>query len=345
MVGLDNPAFEPNYRENKRMTQDNTPIEDIPETDEYVDPDDILAVDAIINILRKTPAQLHIYDHLVIPYCLHSDQTQAVDIEVEIDEDENTIKLYNMLTDQYEQVPIEALGRYDYRTNDDREVIVESLLNDVELDREEIKSCVDNPDVDRTLAEVIALYCDTSILPHEWAVIKKFNLRYTMDQLRYPDAQTMSELRDHYMNLIRTHREKSLLELDELERETKEAGGTQEDLDDIDTIKQMFRDIPQDVDLTKYNTIHELYQFWPSLLLPKPKDLLTIEDLNAILPQETAPDLAELHAILQSIDDLHALEALLLEIEDIKSLPEGAYDAILKRREIIKMTSRVQTAQ
>ena len=326
------------------MTQDSTPTEDNAETDGYVGPDDILAVDAIINILRKTPAQLHIYDHLVIPYCLHPDQAQAADVEVEIDEEFNTIKLYNMLTDRYEPVPVEALGRYDYRTDDNREILVEPLLNDIELDREEIKSCVDNPDVDRTSAEVIALYCDSNLLPHEWTVIKKFNLRYTIDQLRYPDIQTMSELREHYMDLIRAHREKSLLELDELERETKEAGGTQEDLDDIDTIKQMFRDIPQDVDLTKYNTIHELYQFWPSLLLPKPKDLLTLEDLNAILPQETAPDLAKLQEILQSIDDLHALESLLLEIEDIKSLPEGAYDAILKRREIIKMTNRVQTA-
>jgi len=294
--------------------------------------------------LRKTPAILHIYNHLAIPYCMHPDQTQDDDVEVEIDEEFNTIKLYNLLTDRYEPVPVESLGRCDYHTDDDQNIVIETLLDEINLDREEIQSCVDNPDIDRTLAETIALYCDSKLLGHEWVVMKKFNLRYTIEQLRYPDEQTMSEIRDHYMNLIRTHREKSLVELDELERETREAGGTQEDLDDIDTIKQMFRDIPQDVDLTKYNTIHELYKFWPSLLLPKPRDLLTAEDLNAILPPDTPPVLAELQTALRSINDLDALDAFLLQVEDIKSLPEGAYDMILTHREIIKMTNRVEAA-
>lgn len=77
-----------------------------------------------------------------------------------------------------------------------------------------------------------------------------------------------------YMDLIREHREESFVELDQLEEESKQAGATAEDLEDIDTIKQMFRDIPQDTDLTQYKTLNELLEFWPSLMLPKPKKIL-----------------------------------------------------------------------
>lgn len=311
--------------------------------------DDILTtVDLIINTLRKTPAKLHLYDNLVIPYGLHPDQVQAADVDVEIDEENDTVKLYNMLTDQYEHVPIDALGVYEYYRDDDGEFVVEEMMTDVDTYKQEIQSCIDNPDIDRSSAEIAAIFCDKKLALYEWNVLKKFNLRFSIDELRSPDEEVMNWMRDHYMDLIRTNREKNLIELDQLEQETKDAGGTQEDLDDIDTIKQMFRDIPQDVDLTKYKTIHELYQYWPSLLLPKPKDLLTQEDLNAILPlepSEPSSAITELRAILQEIDDPADISKLLVEIGDLKALPEGAYEEMMQRQQVLMMIQGVQKLQ
>lgn len=307
-----------------------------------------MTIDNIINTLKKTPAKLHLYDSVVIPYSLHPDHSQAGDVDVEIDRDENTIKLYNLLSEQYDLIPIEALGQYEYYTDDAGEVVIEETMSDVNLFKQEIQSCIDDPKVDRSEAEIVAILCDKTLALYEWNVLKKFNLRYTMDQLRFPDDEMMSWMREHYMDLIRNHRESSLIELDQLEKETKENDGTQDDLDDIDTIKQMFRDIPQDVDLTKYTTIHELYQFWPSLLLPKPKDLLTLEDLNAITPIEspdTSSAITYLRSILQQIDDPADISKLLVELGDIKSLPEGAYEEMMKQKQVLMMIQGVQKLQ
>jgi hypothetical protein len=71
-----------------------------------------------------------------------------------------------------------------------------------------------------------------------------------------------------YMDCIRDCRDESFVELDQLEVETKSNGGSAEDLQDIDTIKQMFRDIPQDTNLDEAETVMDLVEVWPSLLLP-----------------------------------------------------------------------------
>jgi hypothetical protein len=92
--------------------------------------------------------------------------------------------------------------------------------------------------------------------------------------------EQMDCARHCYMDLIREHREQSFAELDQLEEESKQAGATAEDLEDINTIKQMFRDIPQDSDLTQYKTLNELLEFWPSLMLPKPKKVLANNNIE-----------------------------------------------------------------
>ena len=93
-----------------------------------------------------------------------------------------------------------------------------------------------------------------------------------LDDLINADAQDMVRIREGYMNYIRLRREASLLELDGLEQEIKDSDGSVDDLQDVDTIKQMFRDIPQDTDLSGYCNAKELLSFWPSLLLPTPID-------------------------------------------------------------------------
>jgi len=87
------------------------------------------------------------------------------------------------------------------------------------------------------------------------------------DQLKESD---MEIARECYMDYIREHRKPMFEELDQLEQETRDAGGSEDDLADIDTIKQMFRDIPQDTNMSECDTLEKLFEFWPSLMLPKP---------------------------------------------------------------------------
>ena len=119
------------------------------------------------------------------------------------------------------------------------------------------------------------------------------------------------------MNQIRLKREESFKELDQLEEEARASGSTDEDLADIDTIKQMFRDIPQDTDLSSYKNMHELLDFWPSLLLPKPK-LLDEGHVQWLKSEGTSAEggtmLDDIKSLLRDVDDVNELEKLYTEI-------------------------------
>ena len=137
--------------------------------------------------------------------------------------------------------------------------------------------------------------------------------------------EEMSLAREKWMNFIRKHRLKAFEELDQLEEEAKKEGSSVEDLQDIDTIKQMFRDIPQDTDLSQYKTLEELTNFWPSLLLPKPPVEKPTRNIQPDPQQELA-------SILKEVDDIEELQSLLDSVNDPESRsPEYAAEMLVSR--------------
>lgn len=144
-----------------------------------------------------------------------------------------------------------------------------------------------------------------------WNLLELFDYECAcVNDLKNADETLMTKLRQKYMNTIRRYREKAFEELDQLEQEARENGDSEEDLQDIDTIKQMFRDIPQDTDLTQYKTSHELIQFWPSLLLPSP-----VTSPDSLKPHATFEQHVE--DIVKKIgnDDVNDLKQLIQQIE------------------------------
>jgi hypothetical protein len=151
----------------------------------------------------------------------------------------------------------------------------------------------------------------------QWDILKYFHFKVSsLEELQEcnHDDEKMKPLRECIMNRVRARREEAFKELDQLEEEAKKEGSTEDDLADIDIIKQMFRDIPQDTDLSQYTTIAELIEFWPSLLLPKPSDLndghlaLINKSIKHPLPYDPGNDLK---VLLDSVDDVEDLEKLL----------------------------------
>lgn len=136
-----------------------------------------------------------------------------------------------------------------------------------------------------------------------------------LKELRSATPEQMQQVREGYMNYIRQHRSTAFEELDQLEQEAKDSGGSDEDIQDIDMIKQMFRDIPQDTDLNQYNNAHELLKFWPSLILPAPLNSLHYDRL---LPSETKSKTDMIDDMIDKLgsDDVDEIESL---IESIRS--------------------------
>lgn len=93
-------------------------------------------------------------------------------------------------------------------------------------------------------------------------------LQHNEDPEKYP--LDMGPYREWWMNMIREYRLKALEILD-IEQKAAESDADADTIDEIDMVKQMLRDIPQDIDLSMYTNLKDLMTYWPPLLLPRPK--------------------------------------------------------------------------
>lgn len=94
-------------------------------------------------------------------------------------------------------------------------------------------------------------------------------LEHVADPIKHP-VENITEIQNWWMDKIREYRLKALELLDVEENAAKDEGDT-DTVDEIDLVKQMLRDIPQDIDLSNYTKLEELLLYWPPLLLPRPK--------------------------------------------------------------------------
>lgn len=284
-------------------------------------------VSELVEVILNTPVYIQFHSGLSLPYSVTDEENEQ---SVKISDDNSTIVLFNMITKQNDTVPIEDISGFRHYKNDDGSYDIDEIDSLVARDLEEIAACEQDELIDLTTAEIIARRCVYVQTEGQWGLQKHFKLKYTIEQLKKPSEQMMTEIREGYMNLIRSHREKSFVELDQLEDETKSSGGTAEDLEDIDTIKQMFRDIPQDVDLDSYKTIKDLYDFWPSLLLPKPSDILTLDQIEALSPDSDKEE-SELIDVLAEVNDVNKLRQFLPVIGNQDYVDEEILRAIKYR--------------
>jgi hypothetical protein len=253
--------------------------------------------------------------------------------------DDDTFRCYCLVTEKYITIDFDACLFYHYHNT--RDLTIEKITGELKQIEEAVNEF---PDVDKQLIIDTKyrrwLETETDLVwdSYKFTEFKIDNLEkiYTDDV----DPALFDEMREWYMNKIRSERELAFVELDELEVESKNAGATEEDLQDIDTIKQMFRDIPQDTDLKQFKTIGDMFDFWPSLLQPRKlgcidpvlKSILVHEDsvkgLEDMLRKCTSNDLDELENLLKyvystipegvNLNDW-AIELLEKRIEELKT--------------------------
>jgi hypothetical protein len=226
--------------------------------------------------------------------------------------DDNTFRCYCLATKKYTTIDFDSCLYYHY--NDTYEKQIESLLGEIKQIEDTIR------ELPHVSEQVIIdtkyrrwLETETGVVwdSYKFTEFKIDNLEKIYTNTIEPEL--FDELRGWYLDKIRSERSIAFTELDELEGESKAAGATDEDLQDIDTIKQMFRDIPQDIDLKQFKTIGDMFDFWPSLLQPRKlgcidpvvKTILVHEDqlesLKKMLTKCTSDDIEELEALLEHV--------------------------------------------
>ena len=171
----------------------------------------------------------------------------------------------------------------------------------------------------------------------------KFKINPTRIDSNKLTEEELKLARASWLDIIRDKREVALIELDELEEEVKsQSDSTEDDIKDIQTIKQMFRDIPQETDLEVHKTFRDLIHDWPALLLPYPEDLEILKEITA-LPEEQGeqPPAMDhntaLEQMVSKITNLSDLQKLYDEVVEMKNVPQSAKNILLGRIEELKV--------
>lgn len=252
--------------------------------------------------------------------------------------DDDTFRCYCIVTKEYITIDFDACLYYHYHNT--RDLTIEKITSELKQIEETAKEL---PDIDKQLIIDTKyrrwLETETDLVwdSYKFTEFKIDNLEkiYSDDV----DTALFDEIRDWYMNKIRCERELAFVELDELEMESKNAGAAEEDLQDIDTIKQMFRDIPQDIDLQQFKTIGDMFDFWPSLLQPRKLGCIDPVLRSILVHEDPVDDLKEMLSKCTS-DDLDELESLLKYVHS--TIPQGvdlndwSIDLLEKRIEELK---------
>lgn len=265
-------------------------------------------LDRLIQRLNEGPVFIITANNICRPYTLNNKDSNSFD------------KLWCLVHERFESVDPTSIRNYIVYED------VRSANTIIQRGKDAIKNVPEGAE---------DIYFNQHVRDREFHVLRELN--FTID---YEDVcndslseEQLSDLRTLWMDKIREQRADTFKELDGLEDETKREGGSEDDLEDIQTIKQMFRDIPQDVDLTQYKSIKELSDFWPSLLLPAPEFVNNLHQwVGKMIPTEADPDPhpeEQLDIILSNITDPIFLSKMLKEINDTPMTAQNSHAGII----------------
>lgn len=280
-------------------------------------------IDRLISRLKTDTVFINTDNGISRPYTL-------------VDKDSDSLhKVWCLVHDRFESINPSSIINYIIHDEGSAELV------------QKARDAIANAPTDHISSEDIErLYFRTDIDDRTFNVLQEFKFTINIDHLR-DDKLTAVEFNaacDVWMDKIREARDVALKELDELEEEAKNDDTLEtDDLEDIETIKQMFRDIPQDTDLSQYDSIEQLIQFWPSLLLPAPlligelyQSLRLIHHIDA-----EPPHVAHLTEIVNDISDVSVLKEFLTELDSVAD----SENVQLARAKISERLQQLQPAE
>jgi len=230
------------------------------------------------------------------------------------------IVLYNIITDKVDTIDVNSIVKYTVLHRDDEnknETAELSLFNEY---KEIIK--------DKNVYDKI-LYKD--VVSHNLhKVLNLFNFSINSDNIinNKPFDEERETIISSFIKIIQNKVDKTLLELDELLTKTDD----EEDIEDINNIKEIFNDVVSDMDLSELNTFTDLTDNWPPLLLPLP-DVMTnaFNSPTTFVTEDTIDEHIQVIESIENITDKDMLSNFLKILENNKSkLTDYHYNTLYK---------------
>ena len=230
------------------------------------------------------------------------------------------IVLYNIITDKVDTIDVNSIVNYTVLHRDDEnknETAELALFNEY---KEIIK--------DKNVYDKI-LYKD--VVSHNLhKVLNLFNFSINSDNIinNKPFDEERETIISSFIKIIQNKVDKTLSELDELLSNTDD----EEDVEDINNIKEIFNDVVSDMDLSELNTFTDLTDNWPPLLLPLP-DVMTnaFNSPTTFVTEDTIDEHIQVIESIENITDKDMLSNFLKILENNKSkLTDYHYNTLYK---------------
>lgn len=216
----------------------------------------------------------------------HPRYSYTGDVNVVPETSDGQIAMWDIFSESYVVHHISDIGQMTVFVNDDGSYDHDRTATLINAMYDEIECCdqCEHTHCSKRELQDIMLHTRTNVSDVDvfmtWDVLRAVDFKFkTIHDLQLAEKDEMSTLCEGYLNYMRSKRSHAFEELDQLEKEVRDTDGTPDDLEDIDTIKQMFRDIPQDFDSSLYKSADKLFEYWPSLLTPKPDNAMLVSTL------------------------------------------------------------------
>tara|TARA_B100002019_G_scaffold109570_1_gene94194 strand:- start:885 stop:2045 length:1161 start_codon:yes stop_codon:yes gene_type:complete len=283
--------------------------------------------DKLKRTLTQTIARVIILNHqdVIESYegfftmCARDDEIYSLSLDNAPEEPEDHVVMWDLLKKKFCVVKYSDIGVWTYFYNtepmvDDKGDVVydtesgepveifvpdtQRALNHFKLICDEIDDCECCDTIDCCRDDLIDLICcaRTDTINEQlitWKTLKFFDFKCkNIEQLCCCErTDKMHQLHDAYMNKIRKYRAFVFEELDEEYDNLKSNGGTTEELQHIEGLRQQLRDIPQVTDMSCHDTILKLVNFWPAILGKRPEEW-SVEMNSCVLGGDIVLDLA-----------------------------------------------------
>ena len=250
----------------------------------------------------------------VIPY------TRIKSYNIVDSKSDECIALYNLITDKCDEVSFEDIISYTISNLN----IVENIKIDTGFKdhcKKYYKICLE-----KNISEEVFynLFLNKFIVDNNLQdTILEFNFQLDLDSIT---NNTLSEdskesIKEAFINIVKNRCNESKNELNLIKKDCED----EDDIEDIDSIIEMFDDSVDSINLDEVKNLSDLLDNWPPLLLPLPDSLEKLKRLRFIVVNENDKftKLNEMKSIIGCINDVN----LLKEFKDILSSEKDTIDS------------------
>lgn len=247
-----------------------------------------------INKLNKDLAQY--YCRVLIGNSLFF-YTKLNRLNVPDSEDENYILMYNLITEKIDKVNKDNIIQYT--------LIHDKIVDNIKIETAFINRCKEFYKITKEKGYTDKFFNDNFlnefVVDHnllDILIAFDFTLDAKSIQNSNIDKSKLNKVISSFKKLILKKVEENKNELDLLLEDCE----TEEDIEDIETIKEMFDSSFEEIEYENVNNIMDLIDLWPPILMPLPGNMEDLKSINfSVFETQSVND--ELKEIINNIND------------------------------------------